>query len=118
MSLRRLWRALRGTHGAPGPEPAREPEPEPPEAIEQPGSDELDLHTFSPREVGALVDAWLDECAARGLTEVRIVHGKGVGTLRRIVHAALERHPAVAGYRLAPEARGGWGATLVTLRQP
>jgi DNA-nicking Smr family endonuclease len=78
----------------------------------------LDLHTFDPRDVADLVPTWLDECRAHGLTELRIVHGKGKGTLRRIVHAALARRDDVLDYRLAPPDRGGWGATLVTLRPP
>ncbi|MCC6994762.1 MAG: Smr/MutS family protein [Deltaproteobacteria bacterium] len=79
-------------------------------------TDELDLHTFAPGDVKELVADYLDACAERGFTEVRIIHGKGVGTLRRTVHAVLERHPAVASFTGAPERRGGWGATVVTLR--
>ena len=78
-------------------------------------TDELDLHTFAPRDVRALVADYLDECAARGFRQVRIVHGKGTGTLRRIVHGVLDRHPAVADYALAGDGGGGWGATRVTL---
>ena len=78
----------------------------------------LDLHTFSPRDVGDLVPTWIDECRAHGLTELRIVHGKGTGALRRTVHAILARRDDVLEYRLAPPERGGWGATLVTLRKP
>lgn len=78
----------------------------------------LDLHTFSPRDVGDLVPTWIDECRAHGLTELRIVHGKGAGALRRTVHAILARRDDVLEYRLAPPERGGWGATLVTLRRP
>jgi DNA-nicking Smr family endonuclease len=76
----------------------------------------LDLHTFAPRDVPDLVPTWIDACRARGLTELRIVHGKGTGTLRRTVHAILARRTDVLVYRLAPTERGGWGATLVTLR--
>ncbi len=79
---------------------------------------ELDLHTFSPRDVKQLVPDYIDECLERGFDEVRIVHGKGTGVLRTIVHAALDRHPAVEGYVLAGEHRGGWGATIVTLKLP
>jgi DNA-nicking Smr family endonuclease len=76
----------------------------------------LDLHAFAPREVGELIPEWIDACKARGIRELRIVHGKGSGTLRRTVHAILERRPDVLAYRLAPAERGGWGATLVSLR--
>lgn len=76
----------------------------------------LDLHTFVPREVGDLVPEWIDACKARGIRELRIVHGKGSGALRRTVHAILDRRTDVLAYRLAPSERGGWGATLVTLR--
>ena len=86
------------------------------EAVEWELGDELDLHTFAARDVADLIPDYLDECLARGYREVRIVHGKGAGTLRRIVHAALARHPGVESFALAPERRGGWGATLVRLR--
>jgi DNA-nicking Smr family endonuclease len=76
----------------------------------------LDLHAFSPREVGSLVPEWIEASHAAGLRALRIVHGKGTGSLRRSVEALLARHPLVAGFRPAGEADGGWGATLVTLR--
>jgi dsDNA-specific endonuclease/ATPase MutS2 len=92
-------------------------EPEPMEPLEAPElGDVLDLHTFRPRDVPELVRDYLDECVARGYAEVRIIHGKGIGNLRRTVHAVLERHPAVVEYRLAGEGGGGWGATIATLR--
>ena len=74
----------------------------------------LDLHTFRPSEVADLVQEYLDECVRRGIAEVRIIHGKG--TLRRTVHAVLERRSDVREWKLAPFDRGGWGATLVTLK--
>src|SRR5512141_1725497 len=88
-----------------------------PEAVEIPIDGTLDLHTFSPREVGELVPEYLAECRVRGILEVRIVHGKGTGALRRSVHAILGRLPdLVASFRLGDERGGTWGATLVTLR--
>lgn len=76
----------------------------------------LDLHTFAPREVKELLPDYITECLARGIFELRIIHGKGTGTLRKLVHGLLSRDARVATYRLADESAGGWGATLVTLR--
>ena len=78
----------------------------------------LDLHAFRPGEVKHLVPDYLEECRARGILHVRIVHGKGTGALRRTVHSLLDRLDTVAGYRLADESAGSWGATLVDLRPP
>ncbi|MDD9938552.1 MAG: Smr/MutS family protein, partial [Myxococcales bacterium] len=73
-----------------------------PEApVELPIDGELDLHHFRPAEVPSLVEAYVTECRERGILELRIVHGKGKGTLRRTVHKVLDRMPdAVAEYRL------------------
>lgn len=78
--------------------------------------DELDLHTFAPRECASVVDEYLRTAHAAGLAMVRVVHGKGTGALRRTVHAVLARHPLVREYRLADERSGSWGATWVALR--
>jgi dsDNA-specific endonuclease/ATPase MutS2 len=63
-----------------------------------------------------VVGAYLDECRARGIVHVRIVHGKGIGAIREIVHAALAKRTDVAHWRLDSESGSGWGATLVELR--
>jgi DNA-nicking Smr family endonuclease len=77
---------------------------------------QLDLHTFRPADLGELIPAYLAECAARGRREVRIIHGKGTGTLRTTVHALLRRSPLVATFRSGDEHSGSWGATIATLR--
>jgi DNA-nicking Smr family endonuclease len=77
---------------------------------------ELDLHTFVPQECAELVEEYLTTAHESGMTRVRIIHGKGTGTLRRITHAVLDRHPAVASYHLGDETSGGWGATIVMIR--
>ncbi len=86
--------------------------------MELPIDGTLDLHSFRPSEVGDLVPEWMEACRARGIVEVRIVHGKGSGALRRSVEAILSRSPLVVTFRTADEAAGGWGATLATLRAP
>jgi DNA-nicking Smr family endonuclease len=78
----------------------------------------LDLHTVKPAEVKDIVPDYLAECRKRGILEVRLIHGKGMGVLRRTVQAVLERIPEVAGFRTADEGRGGWGATIVFLKPP
>lgn len=83
--------------------------------VELPIDGALDLHTFRPAELPELLPTYLGECRARGILEVRVVHGKGKGTLRRTVHALLGRIPYVRSFALAPPERGGWGATLVWL---
>jgi DNA-nicking Smr family endonuclease len=77
---------------------------------------EIDLHPFAPRDVRAVVDAYLEEAARAGLREVRLIHGRGVGAQRASVQALLARHPEVERFADAPPDRGGWGATLVWLR--
>jgi DNA-nicking Smr family endonuclease len=93
--------------------PPEDPAAEP---VRFPITGELDLHTFRPQDLGELIPTYLAECAARGLREVRIVHGKGTGTLRATVHTLLQRSPLVRSFRLGDEHSGSWGATLVTLR--
>ncbi len=77
--------------------------------------EEIDLHTFLPAECADVVEEYVRAAHEQGLRSVRIIHGKGKGTLRRTVHAVLARHPAVASYTLGDQRSGSWGATLVTL---
>lgn len=86
------------------------------EPVEIPIDGSLDLHAFAPRDVASVVEAYLDECRARGILSVRIAHGKGIGTQREIAHAVLARRDDVRSYRLDSQSGSGWGATLVELR--
>jgi DNA-nicking Smr family endonuclease len=81
-----------------------------------PIEDEIDLHTFAPSETASVVEEYLHAAQARGLREVRVVHGRGAGVQRRIAQSAIARHPAVESFRDAPPERGGWGATVVLLK--
>src|SRR5687768_4547360 len=84
--------------------------------IELPIDGVLDLHTFHPRDVKPLVLDYIDLCRERGIHELRIIHGKGIGQFRATVHALLAKHPLVHSYALAGEAYGGSGATIVRLQ--
>jgi DNA-nicking Smr family endonuclease len=86
------------------------------EPVEIPVDGTLDLHTFHPREVKELLPYYLALCREKGISEVRIIHGKGTGTLREIVHSALKRMPEVLSFRPAGENSGSWGATFVILK--
>ena len=77
----------------------------------------LDLHNFSPKDFKYLLPDYLEECRKANIFQVRIIHGKGIGNLRRTVHAILGRLPEVDHFKLADERGGGWGATLVKLRK-
>ena len=82
-----------------------------------PIEDALDLHAFAPRDIPSVVDEYLREAHARGFREVRLIHGRGIGVQRRVVQSVVAKHPLVTGYADAPAERGGWGATVVTLRR-
>jgi dsDNA-specific endonuclease/ATPase MutS2 len=85
------------------------------EPVQMPIDGVLDLHSFRPQDVGELVPTYLEECRKRGITQVRIIHGKGIGALRETVHSVLRRTPGVVSFGLAPGNAGGWGATVVEM---
>ena len=91
--------------------PDDEPNPEP-----LPIDGVLDLHTFRPEDLGDLVPEYLTECRALGILEVRVVHGKGIGNVKRSVQAILARLPEVISFSEAGPHYGGTGATIVRLR--
>ena len=74
----------------------------------------LDLHAFAPRDVKSLVEEYVRAASEAGLTEIRLIHGRGTGVQRGIVQAALERHPLVERFWDAPESH--LGATIASLR--
>ncbi len=84
-------------------------------AVHVPVANALDLHAFAPRDVPSLVAEYLRSARAAGLTEVRLIHGRGRGVQRATVHAVLASLPFVVAAREAPPERGGWGATVVVL---
>ena len=78
-------------------------------------TDVFDLHTVPPRDVAAIVDAYLDEAHEMGFKAIRIIHGKGIGVQRETVRKVLSRKPYVKAFRDAPLEAGSWGATVVDL---
>jgi DNA-nicking Smr family endonuclease len=84
--------------------------------VEFPIDGTLDLHTFQPKDVKELVLDYVAECKRKRILQVRIIHGKGIGTLREIVHTTLSQMPEVESFKLADEQAGGWGATIVILK--
>ena len=80
-----------------------------------PIADVFDLHTVAPRDVAAIVEAYLDAAHELGFTALRIIHGKGIGVQRETVRRVLARKPYVKAFRDAPAEAGSWGATIVDL---
>ena len=88
-----------------------------PETVEIPITDSLDLHSFSPKDIRAVVEAYLAAAHEKGFEIVRIIHGKGVGIQREIVRKVLSETDFVKSFKNAPEFSGSWGATIVQLEQ-
>ena len=80
--------------------------------------DAIDLHGFQPREIPEVVKSYLEAAVENGLTEVRLIHGRGKGVQRQRVREVLARHPDVVDFGDAPAHRGGWGATIASLAAP
>jgi dsDNA-specific endonuclease/ATPase MutS2 len=80
-----------------------------------PIEDALDLHPFSARDIPSVVEEYLRAAREAGLTEVRLIHGRGRGVQRARVQALLAHLPFVVRAYDAPPSRGGWGATVVEL---
>ncbi len=83
---------------------------------EMPIDGTLDLHTFKPGDIKQLIPDYIDACLEKRIYHLRLVHGKGKGVIRRMVHSALDKHPAVVSYRHESGSGGSWGATVVDLK--
>jgi DNA mismatch repair protein MutS2 len=77
--------------------------------------DELYLRHLTVDEALPKLDKYLDDAFMAGLYQVRVIHGKGAGTLRRIVREQLAKHPLVKSYRPGDYGEGGSGVTIVEL---
>ena len=77
-----------------------------------PIEDTIDLHMFKATEVGIVVEEYLYQVLKKGLTHVLIIHGRGIGVQREIVHSILKKHASVVEFYDLPHR----GSTTVTLR--
>ena len=80
--------------------------------IEIPIEDTIDLHSFLPGEVAMLIEEYVYLAQNKGYSEIRIIHGRGIGAQRKIVHSILRRHPQVLHFYDAPDR----GSTSVILK--
>ena len=86
-----------------------------PEPVALEIADVFDLHAIAPRDVERAVHEYLSEAQRAGFRSVRIIHGKGQGVQRRLVHSILARTPFIREWTDAPPQSGGWGATVAHL---
>ena len=84
------------------------------ELFNYPVNGTLDLHMFNPKDAKSALSEYLLQCRIRGILHVRIIHGKGHGVLRQIVHSYLEKCGFVKEFGTSPDA-SGWGATIAIL---
>ncbi len=89
-----------------------------PEPVEIEITDSIDLHSFSPKDVRAVVRAYLNEAYKKGFPFVRIIHGKGIGVQREMVRSVLRETAFVKGFRSGDElSGGGTGATIAEFQR-
>ena len=80
-----------------------------------PAKDEVHLRQLTVDEALLKLDRYLDNAFMAGLYQVRVIHGKGTGTLRQAVREELAKHPLVKSYRAAGYGEGDAGVTIVEL---
>jgi DNA mismatch repair protein MutS2 len=115
---RRVRMPLRELEGATRPTSAERraaaPERLAPVAVASPRGDvpyQLDLRGLRRDEALERLEQYLEDASLIGMTEARIVHGKGTGAIRQAVRETLRQSQFVARYQAEPDASGGDGAT-------
>ena len=76
---------------------------------------EIHLRRLTIEEASPKLDKHLNDAFMAGIIQVRIIHGKGTGTLRSAIHRQLSSHPLIKSYRLGKYGEGGAGVTIVEL---
>jgi dsDNA-specific endonuclease/ATPase MutS2 len=85
------------------------------EPVEIPITDTLDLHPFRPAEIRDVAREYLIEARGKGFTQVRLIHGRGVGVQRESIRSLLQSLDFVLDFHDADASGGGWGSTVVLL---
>ena len=85
--------------------------------VEIPITDTLDLHPFHPKEIRDVAREYLHEAHARGFTQVRLIHGRGIGVQREGIRSLLASLEFVEAFHDADPSGGGWGSTVVVLKK-
>jgi len=80
-----------------------------------PAINEVHLRHLIVDEALLKLDKYLNDAFMAGLYQIRVVHGKGTGTLRQAVREQLAKHPLVKSYRPGEYGEGGNGVTIVEL---
>ena len=87
------------------------------EIIRVPINGTLDLHAFSPKDIIPLLDEYLHSCYKAGILEGKIIHGKGIGTQKRIVEETLRKNSLVIDVGSGEGNSGNWGVTKFSLKR-
>ena len=79
-------------------------------------STEVHLRRMTVQEALEKLDSYLDDVATIGWPRVRIIHGKGTGTLRKAVQKYLSEHPLIAKHYPGAPSEGNGGVTIAELK--
>jgi len=82
----------------------------------QNAASEINVIGFNVDDATRAVEKFVDHAFLAGLPRVRVVHGSGMGILRKALRQALQQHPHVESVADPPQNEGGGGATVVELR--
>ena len=80
-----------------------------------PISNEVRLRQLTVDEALIKLDKYLNDAFMTGLNQVKVIHGKGTGTIRQVTREYLARHPLVKSYRAGGYGEGGDGVTIAEL---
>lgn len=80
-------------------------------------TDVLDLHGFFPEQIAEVVQEFIHNAISLKLTRLQIIHGKGKSKLKYLVRKELAQNPYVLDFGDAPPEMGGWGRTIIILKE-